>query len=178
MWYLIVYIICVRIGQKNLSLGITVCHHSASLVMPNGNPLDGCFHPILKLMIYFLCSAQLQRLNSECYSAWKKFDYYTFKKVPIRLRGCCWPVSKYVIGITYLYFFSCFCCFHNGIVSIHHECGGRINNICPGDHCLASIGFFYPTLTRKRFFSCSLRGAFICNENSPVYPKILYLLTS
>ena len=29
---------------ENLSLGITVCHHSASLLMPNGDPLDGFFH--------------------------------------------------------------------------------------------------------------------------------------
>ena len=31
-------IIRVRIGQKNHSLGITVGHHSAILVMPNGDP--------------------------------------------------------------------------------------------------------------------------------------------
>ena len=31
----------VRVGSKNPSLGITVCHHSASLVMPNSDPLDG-----------------------------------------------------------------------------------------------------------------------------------------
>ena len=30
--------IYVRMGWKNLSLVITVCHHSASLVMPIGNP--------------------------------------------------------------------------------------------------------------------------------------------
>ena len=34
-------IIRVRMGYKNPSLTITVCHHSASLVMPNGDPGDG-----------------------------------------------------------------------------------------------------------------------------------------
>ena len=37
--------------EKNPSLGITVCHHSASLVMPNGDPRDGFFYPTLTLMI-------------------------------------------------------------------------------------------------------------------------------
>ena len=31
-------IICVRMGKKKLSLAISICHHSASLVMPNGDP--------------------------------------------------------------------------------------------------------------------------------------------
>ena len=43
-------IICVRM-RENPSLVITVCHHSASLVMPNGDPRDGYFYPILKLMM-------------------------------------------------------------------------------------------------------------------------------
>ena len=33
-------IIRMRVGYKNVSLGITVCHHSASLLMPNGGPWD------------------------------------------------------------------------------------------------------------------------------------------
>ena len=33
-------IICVRMGYKNPALGITVWHHSASLVLPNCNPID------------------------------------------------------------------------------------------------------------------------------------------
>ena len=37
--------------KKNTSLGITVCHHSASLVMPNGDPRHGVFYPTLTLMI-------------------------------------------------------------------------------------------------------------------------------
>ena len=32
-------------GQKNLSLGITIRHHSASLVMPISDPRDRFFDP-------------------------------------------------------------------------------------------------------------------------------------
>ena len=42
----------VRVGQKNPSLGITVCHRSASLVMPNDDPRDGFFYQTLTLMIH------------------------------------------------------------------------------------------------------------------------------
>ena len=38
-------IICVRVGLKTPSLGITICQYSASLVMPNGGPWDGFFYP-------------------------------------------------------------------------------------------------------------------------------------
>ena len=50
-------IICVRVGYNDPSLGITACHHSASLVMPNGDPRDAFFYPTLTLMIdfYSLC---------------------------------------------------------------------------------------------------------------------------
>ena len=41
-----------RVGQKNPSLSITVCHHSAYLAMPIGDPWDGFFYPTLTLMIY------------------------------------------------------------------------------------------------------------------------------
>ena len=34
-------------GKKNPSLVITLCHHSASLVMPNGDPRNGFFSPAL-----------------------------------------------------------------------------------------------------------------------------------
>ena len=37
--------------RKNPSLEITVCRHSASLVMPNGDPRDGFFYSNLILMI-------------------------------------------------------------------------------------------------------------------------------
>ena len=40
-----VSIIGVWCGEKNLSLGITVRHHSASLVMPNSDPHDRFFYP-------------------------------------------------------------------------------------------------------------------------------------
>ena len=36
-------IILVRGGYKNQSLGITICHHLASLVMPNRDPRDEFF---------------------------------------------------------------------------------------------------------------------------------------
>ena len=48
-----VCIVCVRVGYKSLFLAITVCHHSASLVMPNGDPRDGFFYLILTLMIIY-----------------------------------------------------------------------------------------------------------------------------
>ena len=40
-----------RIEKSNLSLGITVCHRSASLVMPSGDPRDEFFYPTLTHMI-------------------------------------------------------------------------------------------------------------------------------
>ena len=43
--------ICVRMEWKNLSLGINVCHHSASLVMPIGDPQDRFFYHTLALMM-------------------------------------------------------------------------------------------------------------------------------
>ena len=39
----------VMVSKKNPA--ITVCHHSASLVMPNGDPRDRFFYPTLTLMI-------------------------------------------------------------------------------------------------------------------------------
>ena len=38
---------------ENPSLGITVCHHSASLVMPNGDPRDGLFYILIDSYIIF-----------------------------------------------------------------------------------------------------------------------------
>ena len=40
-----------RGGYKNQSLGITICHHLASLVMPNRDPRDGFFNPTLTLIV-------------------------------------------------------------------------------------------------------------------------------
>ena len=37
--------------KKNPSLVNTVCHHSASLVMPIGDPRDGFFYPTLTLIM-------------------------------------------------------------------------------------------------------------------------------
>ena len=47
------------VGQKNPSLEITVCHHSASLVMPKGDPRDG-FSTTLTLMIESLSPYNFQ----------------------------------------------------------------------------------------------------------------------
>ena len=44
-------IIRVREGKKNLSLVITTCHHSASLLMPIGDPQDGFFYPTRTLSL-------------------------------------------------------------------------------------------------------------------------------
>ena len=44
-------IICVRMGQKNLSLRINICHHSPSLMMRFGGPQDCFFYPTLTLMM-------------------------------------------------------------------------------------------------------------------------------
>ena len=59
-------IIRVRMGLKNLSLTITVCHHSASLVMPIGDPRDGFFYPTLTLMIDSYCTSQHMRFWYKC----------------------------------------------------------------------------------------------------------------
>ena len=42
-----VSIMSMKCGQKNQSLGTTVRHHSASLMMPNSESRDGCFYPHL-----------------------------------------------------------------------------------------------------------------------------------
>ena len=49
--------ICVRVGQKNLSLMINVCNHSASLVMPISDPQDG----ISIIMVSYTITPTLQR---------------------------------------------------------------------------------------------------------------------
>ena len=41
----------VRLGEKNPSLAIIDCHHSASLVMPIGDSRDRFFYLTLTLMI-------------------------------------------------------------------------------------------------------------------------------
>ena len=45
-----IHYLCERGIRKNLFLVITVCHHSASLVMPIHDPRDGFFYPTLTLM--------------------------------------------------------------------------------------------------------------------------------
>ena len=54
--------ICVRVGYKNSSLEITICHHSASLVMPIGDLREGFVYPTLTLMMnsYYLLYVHVQ----------------------------------------------------------------------------------------------------------------------
>ena len=40
-----------RVGKKNPPLEITICHLSASLMMPSGDPQDGFFYPALTRII-------------------------------------------------------------------------------------------------------------------------------
>ena len=51
--------------EKNLSLAITDCHHSASLVMPIGYPQDGVFYPDVYLYsVYgYFIRALLNRIS-------------------------------------------------------------------------------------------------------------------
>ena len=62
----------VRLGYKNPSLGLSVCHHSASLMIPNGDPRDGFTYPTLTLMvdyyiIRFLMSIMTPRATRKVY---------------------------------------------------------------------------------------------------------------
>ena len=55
----------VRMGYKNQSLVITNRHHSASLVMPIGDPWDGFFYPTLILMIdNIICNKRSTHVRS------------------------------------------------------------------------------------------------------------------
>ena len=45
-------LICVEVGYKNLSLEITVCLRSASLMKANGDHRNVFFNPTLTLIIY------------------------------------------------------------------------------------------------------------------------------
>ena len=56
-------IIRVRMGWKNPSVLIIVCHHSASLIMPIGDPLDGLFYPTLNFFDGFLYSLIFSELT-------------------------------------------------------------------------------------------------------------------
>ena len=47
--------------DRKTRVGITLCHHSASLVMPIDDPRDGFFNPILTLMMDS-CSLSLGNL--------------------------------------------------------------------------------------------------------------------
>ena len=59
-------------GMENLSLLITVCHHSASLVMPIGDPRAGLFYPTLILMMdsYILTKVTIRETGHICWWPW------------------------------------------------------------------------------------------------------------
>ena len=61
-----------------MSLAITVCHHSASLVMPNGDPRDRFFYPTLTLMIdsYSLIARQTNQHAAH-------FQYNVLNNLPV-----------------------------------------------------------------------------------------------
>ena len=52
-------LICVEVGYKNLSLEITDCLRSASLMKTNGDHRNVFFNPTLTLMIYILIFFQV-----------------------------------------------------------------------------------------------------------------------
>ena len=52
-WYILIFLW--GWDSKNLSLGITACHHLANLVVPNGEPRDRFFYPTLTLMMDSYC---------------------------------------------------------------------------------------------------------------------------
>ena len=79
MWYLVMIkkkdsIICVQMEyKKNLSLAITLCHQSASLVMLISDPWDGFFYPTLTRMIdSYMLAHQTENDNL---STWDRKSY-------------------------------------------------------------------------------------------------------
>ena len=67
-------------GYENTSLRITVCHHSASLVMPIGDPRDGFFYPTLILMMDPYILAQLIRISEDL--PWDRKSYFIHVILP------------------------------------------------------------------------------------------------
>ena len=62
----------VRVRYKNPSLRLSVCHHLASLMIPNSDPRDGFTYPTLTLMvdyyiIRFLMSIMTPRATRKVY---------------------------------------------------------------------------------------------------------------
>ena len=128
-------IIRLRVGKKNLSLRIAVCHHSASLVVLNVDPWDGFFHPTLTLIIDYyitycchvdvsvlfliliMLTVGLQWVNEADLS----HTHFDFKEPIIRLR-----VGKKNLSLR--------------IAVCHHSASLVVVNVDPWD------GFFYPTL--------------------------------
>ena len=138
-------IFLVRLGQKNLSLTIIVCHHLASLVMPIGDPQDRLFYLVLELMmdsysICFMC-VSVCVLTSLCYDimVWSKiyaciisWSYLIafilfFADVTVFFCGCIVAGVVFVcfcvvfnwggICVNFIFFFVCFA---KHLVSINH----------------------------------------------------------
>ena len=62
---LLIFLIFLKYPMKNPPLVLTVWHHLASLLMPNGDPQADFFHPILTLML----DSNILKLP-KCYNFW------------------------------------------------------------------------------------------------------------
>ena len=62
-----------RIELRNLSLMITICHHSASFVMPNSDPQGGFFYLTLTLPGFPQALEIMENLENHTkkFHAWK-----------------------------------------------------------------------------------------------------------
>ena len=61
-------IIHVRMKKEHPSLVINVCHHSASLVMPNSALWDGFFYPTFTLMMDSYNVSQMLHVSDSLYT--------------------------------------------------------------------------------------------------------------
>ena len=74
--------------DRKISLKITICHHSASLMMPNGDPPDKFVYPTLTLMIdYYILPRTPSSSTCFCHN-----HAVTYIYVP--MKGFCkWSIS-------------------------------------------------------------------------------------
>ena len=117
-----------RIG--NLSLGITVCHHSASLEMPNGDPLDGFSYPTLMTDSNILSLAKIKDFLIPCaktsFLAPKllKYNVYTFKTHNFKVHAILCSLDRLSNSFAYKACFLTILLKNNG--SNHLPSGGNI----------------------------------------------------
>ena len=107
--------------EKNPSVGITVCHHSASLVMPNADPLDRFFYPTLTLMMDSLSQtgSTLARTISSGLARTMLDSYILVSVIVFCLAAVLFPVgfdmdqiggtkyqlpNNFQVGISYIFF--------------------------------------------------------------------------